>query len=509
MNKINFQVNYIYVLIILCYIPSIYTNFIDINENREYIDSFNRTIIYHGVNAVYKLPPYIPQNDTFDPYLSITDKDIDNLVDWGFNVVRLGVMWEAVEPYEGVYNDTYMLEIKHLINKLGEKDIKVIIDSHQDTCCNMYCGQGIPNWFANKSLSKIHLPFPMPITIKPYQNNTGPLSDECTSNLFWNYYLTDAVGTAFEYFYNNPKSFAEYWKYVANYFSDNENVMAYEILNEPWPGRYLLNPRFLISSGYADRNILASFYEYVTSEIRTVDTEHLIMFEPVTWDYLKSGFEKGPDTKYSKDIFAYHIYCPIDRTTHFRNMTCINYLDLFFKNREEDANRMNIGAFVTEFGATGNETFDIDRNIDVTNRFDLYKRSWAYWEWKDFKDITGSPEKEGLYNKLDGSLELNKLLTLSKPYPMKVSGNLISFNWNHYLKDFEMEYIPNTNIKEPTEIYVNKLQFNKGHIFDVNNNVTIRKKELGDIGILYSIYVIEDMLNKAENKITIRIAEKR
>ena len=183
-------------------------------------------------------------------------------------------------------------------------------------------------------------------------------------------------------------------------------------------------------------------------------------------------------------------------------------MDLFFKNRENDAIRMNIGAFVTEFGATGNKSYDIDRAIDVTQRLDIYKRSWAYWEWKDFKDITGSPEKEGLYSKIDGSLELNKLLTLSKPYPMKVSGNLISFNWNHYLKEFEMVYVPDTNIKEPTEIYVNKLQFENGYVIDANNNVVIREKNLGNMGVLYIFYVTEDMLNKADNKIIIRIAEK-
>lgn len=510
MNKINFQLSHIFIIIIICNISSTYSDnkYININDNLEYIDSFNRTIIFHGVNSVYKLPPYIPQNEIFDPYLSITEDDINNLVDWGFNIVRLGVMWEAVEPYEGMYNNTYLSEIKKLINRLGERDIKVIIDSHQDTCCNMYCGQGLPNWFVEKSIYKNHLPFPLPITIKPYPNNTHPLTEECSNHPFWNYYLSDAVGLAFEYFYAHPKPFAEYWKYVANYFKNDRNVIAYELLNEPWPGRYLLNPRFLISSGYADRNILAPFYEYVTSEIRKVDTEHLIMFEPVTWDYSQSGFESGPDKNHSKDIFAYHIYCPIDRNTHFRNMTCINYLDLFFKNREDDTSRMNIGAFVTEFGATGNETFDIDRNIDVTNRLDRYKRSWAYWQWKDFKDITGSPEKEGLYSKIDGSLEINKLLTLSKPYPMKVSGNLLSFNWNHYLKDFEMQFIPNTDIKEPTIVYLNKLHFTNGHTFDVNNNVSIRKKEVGKMGIIYMVYVTKDMLNNAEHKITIRIASK-
>ena len=71
-----------------------------------------------------------------------------------------------------------------------------------------------------------------------------------------------------------------------------------------------------------------------------------------------------------------------------------------------------------------------------------------------------------------------------------------------------MVYVPDTNIKEPTEIYVNKLQFENGYVIDANNNVVIREKNLGNMGVLYSFYVTEDMLNKADNKIIIRIAEK-
>ena len=44
--------------------------------------------------------------------MSLNDKDIDDLVKWGFNVVRLGVIWEAVEVEPGVYNNTYLDKIE-------------------------------------------------------------------------------------------------------------------------------------------------------------------------------------------------------------------------------------------------------------------------------------------------------------------------------------------------------------------------------------------------------------
>ena len=64
------------------------------------------------------------------PQLSLTDEDIDNLVRWGFNLVRLGVMWEAVERTPGAFNLTYLGEVEKLINRLGEKGIYTLVDAH-------------------------------------------------------------------------------------------------------------------------------------------------------------------------------------------------------------------------------------------------------------------------------------------------------------------------------------------------------------------------------------------
>ena len=68
-------------------------------------DEANRSVLFHGVNIVYKVPPYLPTlTGAFDPELSLNKFDIDNLRKWGMNFVRLGVMWEAVETKPGLYD---------------------------------------------------------------------------------------------------------------------------------------------------------------------------------------------------------------------------------------------------------------------------------------------------------------------------------------------------------------------------------------------------------------------
>ena len=88
-------------------------------ESRFIVDSYGRTTLLHGVNAVYKIAPYIPSDGAFDPLDSLNDEDVANLKEWGMNFVRLSVMWEAVEREEGVYDMDYLDQVEALINKLG------------------------------------------------------------------------------------------------------------------------------------------------------------------------------------------------------------------------------------------------------------------------------------------------------------------------------------------------------------------------------------------------------
>jgi len=100
-------------------------------ETRMIEDLLGRTLLFHGVNVVYKLPPYIPTLEgPFDKDNSLIAEDIQNLQDWGMNFVRLGVMWEGVERERGVYDEAYLDKVELLINRLGEAGIYTLVDNH-------------------------------------------------------------------------------------------------------------------------------------------------------------------------------------------------------------------------------------------------------------------------------------------------------------------------------------------------------------------------------------------
>ena len=106
-------------------------------------------------------------------------------------------------------------------------------------CClfSRFCGEGAPDWavlpFLNESAG-----FPVPIAPKPYNLTSSgyPSREDCLSKGFALYYVSEAVGTAFQDFYDNTHgmqdAFAAYWTTVAKHFANNPYVLSYELLNE-------------------------------------------------------------------------------------------------------------------------------------------------------------------------------------------------------------------------------------------------------------------------------------
>lgn len=99
-------------------------------QTKSLVDEYGRNILFHGVNVVYKVAPYIPSDGEFDINDSLNAEDIQNLKNWGMNFVRLGVMWEGVERQPGVYDDVYLAKVDALITRLGEAGIYTMVDAH-------------------------------------------------------------------------------------------------------------------------------------------------------------------------------------------------------------------------------------------------------------------------------------------------------------------------------------------------------------------------------------------
>src|SRR5947209_12311501 len=103
-------------------------------------DARGRVVVVHGINMVYKLPPYYPATAGFD------NDDAAFLQRIGFNVVRVGVIWKAVEPLPGVYDEQYLRRIGRTVATLSRHHILSLLDFHQDQYNERFQGEGFPDW---------------------------------------------------------------------------------------------------------------------------------------------------------------------------------------------------------------------------------------------------------------------------------------------------------------------------------------------------------------------------
>ncbi|KAJ4461998.1 putative Glycoside hydrolase [Paratrimastix pyriformis] len=436
------------------------------------IDEFGRTRLFHGLNAVYKIPPWHPELEGFDAQNSFSEIDAQNLVSWGFNHVRLGVMWPGVQPTSTTTDTEYLNTMGRMIDLLHSYNISTLVDCHQDILSRKLCGEGAPDWAISTTngLAFSH-PSAHKFTVDPVTQY--PDLKDCLSHPFFVYYMSDQACLASQHLYNNTgilqDKFVEYWSSVVAALKGHEGVMGYELLNEPWPGDIYTNPLLIGLSGYADKHNLVPMYRRLHEAIRRIDTDHMIFFEPAVTDYWTSGFQEGPGGKEYNDrqVYSYHIYCSLDtnRTDPRSKTVCKGEDSESWATRKKDIKRLGCGSFLTEFGASTDHSIAIHELNYMGNQADKYMENWDYWQFKYFQDLTTADALEGFYDS-NGNLEVSKVRALSRTFAPAIAGVPVSMAFDPETALYNLKYNPNPAAKGPTEIYLNEAWYYP-HGFDV------------------------------------------
>lgn len=185
----------------------------------------------------------------------------------------------------------------------------------------------------------------------------------------WPYYqLTVEGARAYQNLYDNYNgirdSWAEYWAKLAQEFSSYENLLGYDLMNEPFAGDIYRNP-FLLLPGVADRVNLQTFFEEGARAIRKYDDKTIIMIAGITWDNFNYGFTNVPGGKdYSnRTAISYHYY-PAGP-----NLFSSGF---HFRQRLADAKKLKCGLFMSEFDGPNT----IGRTWDVIEVADKYKQRY-------------------------------------------------------------------------------------------------------------------------------------
>ena len=204
-----------------------------------WVDAEGRTVLHRGVNV----NNHAKGDEFHDP--GLTDAEWALAVDAGFTFVRLLVFWEGVEPEEGVWDAAYLARLDERLGELDALGIEVMLDMHQDLWGEGFGSHGAPYWSCD------------PINYEEYSP---------AGNYWWEGYLTDQVANCFNGLWESEElqeHVAQSWARLAGVARDHPSVIGYEVMNEPFFGRY--------EQDEMDEVILPAFYERVIDAIRAVD----------------------------------------------------------------------------------------------------------------------------------------------------------------------------------------------------------------------------------------------
>jgi endoglycosylceramidase len=387
-------------------------------------DSRGRVVVLHGANMVYKVAPYYPQAAGFG------DDDAAFLARMGFNAVRVGVIWKALEPRPGGYDNDYLAHIASTVATLARHGIVSLLDFHQDMYNERFQGEGFPNWSAQDD----------------------GLAPEPKRGFGQNYVYMPALQRAYDHFWANSRGpggiglqdrFAAAWRHVAERFRGNANVLGYELMNEPWPGTSW-QPCIAPGGCPAFDAALTAFYRRVIRAIRAVDRRKLVWYEP------NMLFNSGVDTNLgelgdARAGFAFHDYCSGGSFT-----TCASAEDLVVANAlrrvlgpgSRTGTRRGTGdaLLMTEFGDS-----DYSLLSAMVRRDDRSMIPWLEWSYCPCHDPTGAAQKNALVENparrpVGANLNVPALRILVEPYPRLVFGTPLSWGFDATARVFRFSY---------------------------------------------------------------------
>ena len=98
-------------------------------------DGDGNQVLLRGVNVNQLVDFYRPRPDV-DDTSPLTEEDFAGIAEQGFNVVRLGLSWSALEPERGTLDEAYLDQIRDAVDLAKEHGLYVVLDMHQDSWWN-------------------------------------------------------------------------------------------------------------------------------------------------------------------------------------------------------------------------------------------------------------------------------------------------------------------------------------------------------------------------------------
>ena len=190
-------------------------------KDMSFVTKSGKQVILHGVNVLCR------GRETGHIYPEI-EKSFPYFRRMGFNLLRYGIFWDAVEPQPGRIDFDYLSKVKHIVRLAKDSGIYIILDMHQDLYSGfdgVGGGDGAPAWAC--------------LTDGKQPRDYRFVWAEA-------YFFGSWVHNCFDHFWNNDPvdgrglqdRYADLWQMLARRYGESKALFGFDFLNEPAPGAY-------------------------------------------------------------------------------------------------------------------------------------------------------------------------------------------------------------------------------------------------------------------------------
>lgn len=420
---------------------------------------------------VYKHTPYTPEAGGFN------EDDADWLAAQGFDSVRLGLLWKAVEPEPGVYDEAYIESLRHTVRILADRGIVTLLDAHQDMYNERFQGEFAPDWAVidDGVPSLLQVGFPTNQVL-----NVGLLRA-------YDNFLADREGPGGV---GLQERYAAMWGHVAEAFRDEPGIMGFDILNEPWPGSAF--PICYLSGGHCGPALdhLNALHQKVSAAVTAAYPEAIIHYEPYSmWN---QGFNTRPAAPAATNTaLSWHVYCTSNAL--FNSYIGCQIPDgQTFANAEAVAQDQHSATLLSEFGATD----DRATLEGVTGLARQHMVGWQYWSYCGCNDpttqnqlqqgIVADPQVPGPVT--CDAVNQEKLSILAAPHLRAAAGTPTETTWDSASRTYRASWtadrvdgVGTFAAGSISELVVPTVNFPEGYRLTVEGGHVVRNEESGRV----------------------------
>ncbi len=391
-----------------------------------------RAVILRGVNLAnaHKTAPYFGFHELPD-FRRVRE-------DWGMNSVRLLILWAAIEPAPGAYDEAYLDQVERRLDWARQAGLLVVLDMHQDVYGEGFGGDGAPRWTCDEAHYEAFEP------ISPWFLN----------------YQNEHVIACFDALWNSDELMDRYagaWRRVAERFAGHEAVVGFDVMNEPHWGSTLFS---------FEEDKLQPFYERVVTAVREPAPHWVAFLEP------SASRNIGLPTGLTPFSFPNVVYAPHGYDTEAEQGKGFDEsrreaLLIKLGELRADATMLGAALWIGEYGGTADSpgiTEYMDAEYDGQGEVAAGSAYWAY-------------DRDGGYGLLapDGSEKAALLDVIVRPYPMRVAGDPVRFSFDETSRTFTLEWRPDPTLEAATELSVPWRTYPDGYSVSCDGCVTERR----------------------------------